>query len=300
MKYYIDLGSSTIKIYICKEKSINPKLIEEKTILFKDYFTQENGISHKNYFLLFNYFKELIKKYNLSKKNCKMYATGIWRKIPKEQVEILRADFLDLGLEFHMISQEEENYYFEKAMQGIYDRKKVLMVNMGGKTTELIVYDKGNVIKKKNLSIGVAEIMNNFPEINDEKQPLKIEDILQYALDILKDEDLNFGCDCGIFTGGELRYQQLVKYHLVPNAIFHDGIHEWMISYADFAKKNQEILENMHLDDLYLLMPHNSKWMDGAKAGSILAQAIFLKAQVPYIVPSDLNIMHGIVKKERN
>lgn len=300
MKYDIDLGSSTIKTYQCEEKSMAPELIEEKTILFKAYFTQDKGISHKNYLLLVGYFKTLIQKYALSRKNCQIYATGIWRKIPKEQAEMLRADFSDLGLDFHVISPEEENTYFEKAMQEIYDKKKVLMVNMGGKTTELIVYDKGNVIYKKNLSIGVAEIMNNFPEINDEKQPLKIEDILQYALDILKEEDLNFGCDCGIFTGGELRYQQLVKYHLVPNTIFHDGIHEWMISYADFAKKNQEILENMHLDDLYLLMPHNSKWMDGVKAGSILAQAIFLKAQVPYIVPSDLNIIHGIVKKERN
>ncbi|MFR2534692.1 MAG: hypothetical protein ACLTEH_06155 [Clostridia bacterium] len=299
MEYYIDLGSSTIKTYLCKEKSIQPQLIEEKSILFKDYFTQENGISHKNYILLLSYFKDLTTRYTLSIGNCKMYATGIWRKIPKEQLEVLKADFAELNLKFHVISQEEENYYFEKAMQGIYDRKRVLMVNMGGKTTELVVFDKGNVIERKNLSIGVAEIMNNFPEINDENQSLKIEDILKYALNILKEENLEWNCDCGIFTGGELRYQQLVKYHLVPNCIFHDGIHEFMISYEDFAKKNQEILEQMTLDDLYILMPHNQKWMDGAKAGSILAQAIFLKAKVPYIIPSDLNIINGIVKLER-
>ncbi|MFR0822908.1 MAG: hypothetical protein ACLU84_00890 [Clostridia bacterium] len=300
MKYDIDLGSSTIRIYQYEEKSVEPELVEEKTILFKAYFTQDKGISHKNYLLLVAYFKTLIQKYALSRENCQIYATGIWRKISKEQAEMLRADFSDLGLDFHVISQEEENTYFEKAMQEIYDKKKVLMVNIGGKTTQLMVYDKGNILYKKNLSIGVAEIMNNFPEINDEEQPIKIESILQYVLDILEEEEINFECDCGVFTGGELRYPQLVKYHLVPNAIFHDGIHEWMISYADFAKKNQNILEQMSLEDLYLLMPHNKKWIDGAKAGSILAQAIFLKAQVSYIVPSDLNIIHSIVKKERN
>lgn len=299
MEYYIDLGSSTIKTYTCEEKSTNPNLIEENSISFKDYFTEETGISRKNYILLLSYLKKLVKEYALSSQNCKIYATGIWRKIPKEQAEILKADFSDLGLKFHVISQEEENYYFEKAMQGIYDRKKVLMVNMGGKTTELVVYDKGNVTKRKNLSIGVGEIMNNFPEINDENQHLKIEDILEYSLEILKDEEIDFGCDCGIFTGGELRYQKLVKYHLVPNAIFHDGIHEFMISYEDLAKRNKEVLEKMTLDDLYLLMPKNKKWMDGAKAGSILAQAIFKKANIPYIIPSDLNIIHGIVKEER-
>lgn len=296
MKYYIDLGSSTIKTYEC-EKEV-PNLIEERSILFKDYFSAEEGISRKNYRELMLYMKEIVQKHYLNTENCKIYATGIWRKIPKEQYEMLRADFNDAGLKFNVISQDEETFYFEKAMQGIYNSKKVLMVNMGGKTTELIVYDKGNVTNRKNLKIGVAEILNNFPEINDENNNLKIEDVLNYALEIIKDEDIDFKCDCGIFTGGELRFQKLVKYNLVPNNIFHDNVHEYMISYEDLAKKNKEILENISLADLYLLMPSNKKWMDGAKAGAILAQAIFKKANVEYIIPSDLNIINGIVKEE--
>ena len=165
MKYYIDLGSSTIKTYEC-EKNV-PNLVEEKTILFKEYFIDEEGISRKNYRELMMYMKVLVQKYTLNKDNCKIYATGIWRKISEEQFEALRADFNDAGLKFNVISREEETFYFEKAMQGIYDSKRVLMVNMGGKTTELIVYNKGNVIKKTSINIGVAEILNNFPEIND-------------------------------------------------------------------------------------------------------------------------------------
>lgn len=296
MKYYIDLGSSTIKTYEC-EKNI-PNLIDEKTILFKEYFIDEEGISRKNYRELMMYMKELVQKYDLSKENCKIYATGIWRKISQEQFETLRSDFNDIGLKFNVITQEEETFYFEKAMQGIYDSKRVLMVNMGGKTTELIVYDKGNVIKRTSVNIGVAEILNNFPEINDEKHNLKLENVLNYALEIIKDEDIDFKCDCGIFTGGELRFQKLVKYNLVPNKIFNDGIHEYMISYEDLEKKNKELLENITLEELYLLMPSNKKWMDGAKAGAILAQAIFKKANINYIIPSDLNIINGIIKEE--
>lgn len=296
MKYYIDLGSSTIKTYEC-EKNV-PNLVEEKTILFKEYFIDEEGISRKNYRELMMYMKELVQKYTLNKDNCKIYATGIWRKISQEQFETLRSDFNDIGLKFNVITQEEETFYFEKAMQGIYDSKRVLMVNMGGKTTELIVYDKGNVIKRTSINIGVAEILNNFPEINDEKHNLKLEDVLNYALEIIKDEDIDFNCDCGIFTGGELRFQKLVKYNLVPNKIFNDGIHEYMISYEDLEKKNKELLENITLEELYLLMPSNKKWMDGAKAGAILAQAIFKKANINYIIPSDLNIINGIIKEE--
>lgn len=296
MKYYIDLGSSTIKTYEC-EKNV-PNLIEEKTIMFKEYFSEEIGISTKNYRELMIYMRQLVLKYKLNNSNCNIYATGIWRKISKEQNEMLKADFNEIGLKFNIISAEEEIFYFEKAMQGIYDSKKVLMVNMGGKTTELIVYDKGNVTKRTSLNIGVAEILNNFPEINDEDNNLKLEDVLDYALEIIKDEDIDFACDCGIFTGGELRFQKLVKYNLVPNKIFNDGIHEYMISYEDLAKKNKELLENITLADLYLLMPSNKKWMDGAKAGAILAQAIFKKANINYIIPSDLNIINGIIKEE--
>jgi hypothetical protein len=36
-------------------------------------------------------------------------------------------------------------------------------------------------------------------------------------------------------------------------------------------------------------MPRNPKWMDGARAGAILPLAIFEKANIKLIVPSDLN-----------
>jgi len=296
MKYYIDLGSSTIKTYEC-EKNV-PNLVEEKTILFKEYFIDEEGISRKNYRELMIYAKDLVQKYSLNRENCKIYATGIWRKISEEQFETLRADFNDMGLKFNIITHEEETFYFEKAIQGIYDRKRVLMVNISSKTTELIVYDKGNIKDRKTLKIGITEILNNFPEINDENNNLKLEDILNYVIEIIKDEDIDFNCDCGIFIGGELRFQKLVKYNLVPNKIFNDGIHEYMISYEDLEKKNKEVLENITSEDLHLLIPNNKKWIDGAKAGAILAQAIFKKANINYIIPSDLNIINGIIKEE--
>jgi len=296
MKYYIDLGSSTIKIYQSKKEI--PTLIEEKNIYFKEYFIEEEGISRKNYQLLMLYMKQLVQKYGLNQEHCKIYATGIWRNISQEQYEMLRADFREIGLKFNVISQEEETFYFEKAMQGIYDSKKVFMVNMGGKTTEIMVYNKGNVVTKKRLSIGITEILNHFPTINETKNKLNIEEILNYALEMLTEENIDFGCDCGIFTGGELRFQKLIKYNLKPNAMFHDGVHEYMISYQNFAKKNKELLERMSLADLYLLMPNNKKWMNGAKATAILAQAIFKKANIPYIIPSDLNIINGILKEE--
>lgn len=49
MNYYIDLGSSTIKVYKYEEKL---ELLEEHSIYFKNNFSSEEGISEekkKNY-----------------------------------------------------------------------------------------------------------------------------------------------------------------------------------------------------------------------------------------------------------
>lgn len=297
MKFYFDIGSSTIKMYQYEKKKLDQ--IEEKSILFKNFFNEIDGISTNNYNNLVKYCKELKEKYELNEKNTSIYATGIWRKLPSVQLTNLVADFRAMNLDFHVISHEEENFYFQKAMQGIYNGKKILMVNMGGKTTELVVIEKGNVVNKINLTIGVADILNKYPNINQPEAGIKLEDAMQYAIELIE-EEIDFACDCAIHTGGELRFQKLAGYKLIPNTIFEDGIHTHMVSYKDFEEKNKELLYHTTIEELYALMPSNPKWMDGAKAGVILGQAIFKKANISYIVPSDLNLIHGVIKCEES
>ena len=67
--YYIDLGSSTIKVY-CYENEL--KLVEEHSIYFKNGFDAEKGISESNLEELCNYFEDIKKKYDL-----KYYNTNI-------------------------------------------------------------------------------------------------------------------------------------------------------------------------------------------------------------------------------
>ena len=139
--YYFDIGSSTIKLYEYKKEL---SLIEEKSIMFKRGFS-EDGIQEENIEKMMAFIKEVKEKYNLDKNNTEIYATGIWRKIPNEQLANIEARFNELDLEFNVISHDKENYYFEKAMQGTYNNR-VMMVNMGGKTTELVIFDNDTVV----------------------------------------------------------------------------------------------------------------------------------------------------------
>ncbi len=56
IEYYIDLGSSTIKVYSYEE---NLNLLEEHSIYFKNGFDKEKGISKENQTELIDYFKTI-------------------------------------------------------------------------------------------------------------------------------------------------------------------------------------------------------------------------------------------------
>lgn len=290
--YYFDIGSSTIKLYEYKKEL---SLIEEKSIMFKRGFS-EDGIQEENIEKMMAFIKEVKEKYNLDKNNTEIYATGIWRKIPNEQLANIETRFNELDLKFNVISHDKENYYFEKAMQGVYNNR-VMMVNMGGKTTELVIFDNDTVENRVNLTVGVSDVFDKYPNINELDSGISKEEVINY-LENLISEDINFNCDIAIHTGGELRFQKLVKYNLQPNKFFDDGIHKVYVTYEDFDKKNEELLNKTTLDELRSLMPTNPDWMNGAKAGVMLGEAIFRKANIKNIIPSDLNLINGVIKEK--
>lgn len=290
--YYFDIGSSTIKLYEYKKEL---SLIEEKSIMFKRGFS-EDGIQEENIEKMMAFIKEVKEKYNLNKNNTEIYATGIWRKIPNEQLANIETRFNELDLKFNVISHDKENYYFEKAMQGVYNNR-VMMVNMGGKTTELVIFNNDKVENRVNLTVGVSDVFDKYPNINELDSGISKEEVINY-LENLISEDINFNCDIAIHTGGELRFQKLVKYNLQPNKFFDDGIHKVYVTYEDFDKKNEELLNKTSIDELRGLMPTNPDWMNGAKAGIMLGEAIFRKANIKNIIPSDLNLINGVIKEK--
>ena len=101
IKYYFDIGSSTIKIYQYEEKKLEQ--IEERSILFKNFFNEIDGISTNNYNNLVKYCKELKEKYELNDKNTSIYANFIWIKQQTDQHTNLVSDFRTIDLKIHDI-----------------------------------------------------------------------------------------------------------------------------------------------------------------------------------------------------
>lgn len=291
--YYIDLGSSTIKVY-CYEYEL--KLLEEHSIYFKNDFDEEKGISEINLKELCDYFEEIKDKYDLKYYNTNIYVTGIFRNLVQERKQELVKLFNDkFDLHFNIISHGIENYYLAKAMQNDYNGKKVLIINMGGKTTELVTFVGKDITNTKNINIGVADLLNNFDKVNEKYSGNTLEEMEQFIADKLNDVVLDKDYDCAIFTGGEERFELLAGFNLVENNLFNDNIHKYMLTLEDYVAGTEKVLYNMSLDELHALMPSNPKWMDGARSGAIIPLVLFKKANVKWIIPSDLNLINGVI-----
>lgn len=291
--YYIDLGSSTIKVYKY-EKEL--KLLEEHSIYFKNDFDQEKGISKANLKELCEYFTEIKDKYNLKYYDTNIFVTGIFRNLVPERKQDLVKLFNDkFDLHFNIISHGIENYYLGKAMENDYNGKKVLIINMGGKTTELVTYVGSKITDTKNLTIGVADLLNNFSKVNDEYSGNTVEEMEKFVVERLSKIKLDKDYDCAIFTGGEERFELLTKFNLVNNNLFNDNIHKYMVSLEDYIKGTKNVFYDISLEELYALMPNNPKWMDGARSGAIIPLALFKMANIKWIIPSDLNLINGVI-----
>lgn len=293
MDFYIDLGSSTIKVY---EYTTELNLLEEHSIYFKNGFSSEDGISKENETELINYFQELKNKYKMEYHNTHIFVTGIFRELSNVKKQYMIKLFNDkLDLNFNIISHGIENYYLGKAMEHDYNNKKVMIINMGGKTTELVTFDKGSITARENLKIGVADLLNGFPQVNEEISACSVEEMNEFVKGKLKDISFDEDYDCAIFTGGEERFEKLTNFNLVPNTLFQDGIHKYMLSLEDYIEGTGRVFDTITLSELYELMPGNPKWMDGARAGAIIPLAIFELANIKTIIPSDLNLINGVI-----
>lgn len=291
--YYIDLGSSTIKVY-CFENEL--KLLEEHSIYFKNDFDAEKGISESNLKELCEYIEEIKKKYDLKYYNTNIYVTGIFRNLVQERKQDLVKLFNDkFDLHFNIISHGIENYYLAKAMQNDYNGKKVLIINMGGKTTELVTFVGKDITNTQNINVGVADLLNNFDKVNEKYSGNTLEEMEQFITDKLSNVVLDKDYDCAIFTGGEERFELLAGFNLVENTLFNDHIHKYMLTLEDYVAGIEKVLYNMSLDELHSLMPSNPKWMNGARSGAIIPLVLFKKANVKWIIPSDLNLINGVI-----
>lgn len=288
MKIYIDVGSSTVKVYSFVENNLN--LLETKSFHFKNMLI--NDIKKE----LIDYLKYI--KINYKWESIKIFATAFFRKLEEnEKQNLIDEIFEKTWLFFNIISQDLESFYLEEALSSEYlDEKPILLINIWWGSTELIIKEKNQIIKKINLEIWVWTVLKDFPKLNEKFSAHKIEEIVENLLE--KIPNFENKIDTAIYNGGELTYMKLVNYSLEKNIIFEDKKHPFYIKSEKFFEKNKEVFEKISLEELESLMPNDPKWMHWARACSVIAESILKKFFVKNLIPSDSNTIDWVVKKE--
>jgi len=204
---------------------------------------------------------------------------------------------LRTGLYFNIIDQELENFYLEMALIGKCNlNEPLLLINIGGESTELVVMYGKEAVERLNLDFGVGKIITDFPEINEEISKINLDYIVERIknyLPLIENKP-----KIAFYTGGELNYMRIANYPLKKNNFFEDKEHPVFIEFKDFKNKNKEIFEKITLKELENLMPENPRWMHGARPCSAIAQAICEKYNIKAIIPSDSNLINGVIRQE--
>ncbi len=151
-------------------------------------------------------------------------------------------------------------------------------------------------IETKNIEIGVGTILTEFQEINEEVSKFSLEKTVEFIKKKLP--SLQNKVKLAFYSGGELTYMRIASYKPQDNKLFNDKDHPSLISFDDFAKRNNEIFSKVTLSELEALMPDNPRWMHGARACSAIAQAICQKYKIETIIPSNSNLIDGVARQE--
>ena len=294
-KLIIDVGSSTVKVYgLSAQGELN--LLETKSFKFKENFNPKLGITEENKQKLFDYINKISQEHE--NVPFKIYATALFRKCSADVQRSLTDEFFrKTGQFFNIVSHELEGHYLEKALAGSYNlNAPLLLINIGGGSTELVVIKNGAVRERHNLDLGVMTVLKNFPRLNESLAPYKLGEVVESICKQMP--TTNYKVPYAIYNGGELTYMRLANYQLKKNDIFEDNNHPNQISLEDFSAKNQDVFNSMTIEQLKGLMPNDPFWMHGARACSAIAQAVAQHFGVSQIIPSDSNMAHGISRQE--
>lgn len=161
----------------------------------------------------------------------------------------------------------------------------ILLINIGGNSTELIVMHGSEAVERKNVDLGVGTINTQFPTINETYSGIDLKELLgsvKKKLPVLKNLP-----SIVFLSGNELTYMRLAGYKLRKNNLFQDENHPSLIEVESFCERNKAIFRKIILQELEELMPDNPKWMHGARGHSAIVQAICEKYKIKTIIPSD-------------
>ena len=291
-KILIDVGSSTVKVYLFTDEKVH--LVSAATLGLKEGFDAKKGVAKLKLEELYHFVEDLKKKYP----SCaiELYGTALFRRLaPNAQEQFIRDFYEKTKAKFFILSHEQENFYLEKALLGRYSGSvPVLILNIGGGSTEIVLVQNEKAVERYNIPIGVGQILEQYPTLNNMYSKVKIDVVKRSIKSLLP--SIKTPVSTAINTGGELTWMRIAQYNLKKNTLFEDNEHPVQVTLSNFKKRNRDVYKKLSLQELENLMPSNPGWMQGARPYLAFAEAVFDAYDIKVIIPSDSNLINGVVR----
>lgn len=288
-KIIMEVGSTNTKIDIYDGEKI--KRLEEITIPFKKNYKENKTINQKDIEKLTNKILELQKDYE----EIYVCGTSIFRELNQNKKEAFLNNFFELtGLEFHIISQTQEN---ELTVLGAtrFVNKKVGVFIGGGGSTEISIFDK-KIIESKNTSLGGIDIMNAFPDLDEEYAKTSLEEVMDYIEERLNIP--NTKTDILILAGGGHEFfarNSGIKFE--KNILYKDNSASIMMDIETRIKETKRFYENISLTEIKKKVA-NPEWWFATRAMCAFVLVVAKKLEAKYIVPTNISMVYGIIEKK--
>lgn len=285
----IEIGSTNTKAFIYDNGDLND--LGTRYIAFKNNYNINNCLLENDIDTLYNFIKEIKKEV----KEIYAFGTSIFRKISEyEQIDFTKKLKEIFDVDFKIVSADEESYYTVSGVINNIDyNKKMAVVIGGGGSTEVAIIENKQIVNKVNLDFGAMDITDAYPELKEDIVKTDFNEIINYTIGLI--DTLNDQADILVLAGGDYIYfYEKAKYEMQDNFIYVDINQPYLLDYDTLNKYDKDILIKS-LDKIKEENIDNQNWWNGARGMRFCMNAVAIKLQSKYIVPTRINMIMGLV-----
>ncbi len=287
-KLIIEVGSTCTKLDEVNDSGI--KRVKEVTIEFKRNFNKLKQLDRNDVKKLINLVKEEQKEY----KDIFVCGTSIFRGLEQQLKEEFFKEFrAETGLEFNIISQEEENKYtVEGATRNV--NGKVAVFIGGGGSTEIAIYDNG-IKEMCNTKIGVIDVMEQYPDLGENLATTDVKTVREWVKPKLKVPTQK--SDILILAGGgHMKFAKNSGIIYEKNILFVDNQEPIMMDINTRKKDTERYYKEISLDEIGNRV-NDPEWWYATRAMCAMVLEVAERLDVKYIIPTDISMVYGLANK---
>lgn len=287
-KLIIEVGSTCTKLDEVNDSEI--KRIKDVTIEFKRNFSKLKQLDGNDVKKLINLVKEEQKQY----KDIFVCGTSIFRALEEQMKEKFLTEFkVETGLDFNIISQEEENKYtVEGATRNV--KGKVAVFIGGGGSTEIAIYDNG-IKEMCNTKMGVIDVMEQYPDLGENLATTAVKTVKEWVKPKLKVPTPK--ADILILAGGgHMKFAKNSGITYEKNTLFEDSQEPIMMDINTRKLDTERYYKEISLDEIRNRV-NDPEWWYATRAMCAMVLEVAESLDVKYIIPTDISMAYGLANK---